>query len=394
MNFEIKKNDLGYYGIFEVETKQEIIPCFFKDGNELKSIIEIQKVSDDYYTLISKTKEGLPIYGAIDRKNGNIVIPTKMGINSYTLSELESKVVSNAIVSDNLMIKKTGNYYTEIKVGKKSFPLNEASADEYELLNNNQLIVFKSNNEIVKVFDISSQKFLNIYKKVSNDVVILEEKKNDDLYFWSICDLKNKQFLKNVFEKVFKWYEGEMLPGYDEYSPRYSYERMQISSLDIFKNEIRYHNKDNSNSKLYDINTGIYIENYKSFDEGNGLYFLQYEPNVLVYNKNINQKEELIQINFSCNLYDSKLNATIYYSEKTEKYYFLKSFEFEGHQKKKPLPFFTMDKTYNCVGNLAYGLQELETTKHADFYKVKLPYMRVDWENYNINLFVSKIKLF
>jgi len=391
MNFEIKKNDLGYYGVFEVETKKEIIPCLFKDENELKSIKEIQKVSDDYYTLISKAKEGLPIYGSFDRTSGNIVIPTKTGIKCYTVSELESKIIRNDVILDNIKIKKIGNYLTEIKIGKKSFPLNEAMVDEYELLNNNQLIVFKSNNEIVKVFDISRGKFLNIYKKVSNDVVILEEKKNDDLYFWSICDLKNKKFLKNVFEKVFKWYEGEMLPGYDEYNPRYSHERMQISSLDIFKNEIRYHNKDNFNSKLYDINNGILIENYKSFDEKNGLYFLEYEPSILIYNKNIGEKEELIPINFSSDLYDSNLSATIYYSAKTKKYYFLKSFEFEQHQKMKPLPFmYSVDKTYFCNGNLTKGLQELETVKNRDFNVVKLPNINIEWKDYNISLFISE----
>ena len=72
MNFKITRNEYGYYGVIDINTNVIILPYLFEHEEDLTSIVEIEKVREDYYILKCQTKY-ISVNGYYDKKNGDIV---------------------------------------------------------------------------------------------------------------------------------------------------------------------------------------------------------------------------------------------------------------------------------------------------------------------------------
>ena len=79
MNFKITRNDYGYYGIIDLDTNEMILPYLFEHEEDLTSIVEIEKVRDDYYILKCQTKY-ISANGYYDKTSGDILLPD---VNSF-----------------------------------------------------------------------------------------------------------------------------------------------------------------------------------------------------------------------------------------------------------------------------------------------------------------------
>ncbi len=81
MNFKITRNEYGYYGIIDTDTNEIILPYLFEHEEDLTSIVEIEKVRDDYYILTCQAK-CISVNGYYDKRTGDILLPDINGLKT------------------------------------------------------------------------------------------------------------------------------------------------------------------------------------------------------------------------------------------------------------------------------------------------------------------------
>ena len=81
MNFKITRNEYGYYGVIDINTNEIILPYLFEHEEDLTSIVEIEKVMDDYYILKCQTKY-ISVNGYYDKRRGDILLPDINGFKT------------------------------------------------------------------------------------------------------------------------------------------------------------------------------------------------------------------------------------------------------------------------------------------------------------------------
>ena len=81
MNFKITRNEYGYYGVIDLDTNEIILPYLFEHEEDLISIVEIEKVREDYYILKCQTKY-ISVNGYYDKRRGDIVLPDINGLKN------------------------------------------------------------------------------------------------------------------------------------------------------------------------------------------------------------------------------------------------------------------------------------------------------------------------
>ncbi len=81
MNFKITRNEYGYYGVIDTDTNEIILPYLFEHEEDLTSIVEIERVRDDYYILKCQTKY-ISVNGYYDMRSGDILLPDINGLKT------------------------------------------------------------------------------------------------------------------------------------------------------------------------------------------------------------------------------------------------------------------------------------------------------------------------
>lgn len=324
LNFGIRENNLGYYGIIDKDTNQIIIPHMFEDENELKQIETIERFGEKNYILHLKNTK---INGFYDIEQKLIVIPNKDGFNYYDVNNLKTFISVNNDIGIILKGKKLSVIISE---SKKTSYLDydyhyQVEVDNYEIIDN-KVLILKQNGKVMVAFDIEDKKYLKIKNNENEDAIIAfkdSSSKEGGIETLSIIDLKNKKYIKDFLEQRYSYYGkiDEEIVKYFRKEPLVVHKEILYDYFIEIKNNIIFFDFDqDKNNIIYDINNGMLIKNIETkYEKNNDLHLIDSKDDkeLCAYDASIGKMITLIPIKVK-----SKHNPEfIYHTSQDECFY-------------------------------------------------------------------------